>query len=129
MDSISFFSPFLALQVTVVHIQFSLASHFTKIYKAVTYNSRCHCSWPKCFNIFWSFAFGIVGIFFLCADLAAEAIDNTRALSLRYACEDVPHYYAHVDQMEGAALLKELNSIVSGHQSLSYKEVRTNCMW
>ncbi|KAJ8617074.1 hypothetical protein MRB53_013260 [Persea americana] len=80
-------------------------------------------SWPKCFNIFWSFAFGIVGIFFLCADLAAEAIDNTRALSLRYACEDVPHYYAHVDQMEGAALLKELNSIVSGHQSLSYKEV------
>ncbi|RWR91445.1 extracellular ribonuclease-like protein [Cinnamomum micranthum f. kanehirae] len=84
---------------------------------------RCHCNWPKCFNIFWSFAFGIVGIFFLYADLAAEAIDNTRALSLRYACEDVPHYYAHVDQMEGAALLKELNSIVSGHQSLSYKEV------
>ncbi|XP_058113674.1 uncharacterized protein LOC131256700 isoform X6 [Magnolia sinica] len=78
--------------------------------------------WLKYFNFSGRLAYGFVGIFFLSLNFVAEAHDNA-ALSLRYACEDVSHYYSHVERMEGAALMKELNSIVSHHQSLPYKEV------
>ncbi|XP_064951002.1 uncharacterized protein LOC135605162 isoform X2 [Musa acuminata AAA Group] len=40
-----------------------------------------------------------------------------------YPCEDVDSYYNGVSVLQGAALMKKLNSIVSPHQSLTYREV------
>ncbi|XP_018677595.1 uncharacterized protein LOC103968383 isoform X1 [Musa acuminata AAA Group] len=40
-----------------------------------------------------------------------------------YPCEDVDSYYNGVSVLQGVALMKKLNSIVSPHQSLTYREV------
>ncbi|XP_038986476.1 uncharacterized protein LOC120111972 [Phoenix dactylifera] len=52
----------------------------------------------------------------------ADAVSD-QAYSLTYQCEDVGSYYHDVDGLKGAALMKKLNSIVSPHLSLPYKEV------
>ncbi|KAL9242284.1 hypothetical protein vseg_016301 [Gypsophila vaccaria] len=64
-------------------------------------------------------------IFFVCL-LALCPIANAQDQMLsmdRYACEDVQSYYASVDHLKGEALSRELNSIIAGHHSLTYKEV------
>lgn len=38
-------------------------------------------------------------------------------------CEDTGSYYQDVDGLKGAALMEKLNSIVSPHRSLPYREV------
>lgn len=52
----------------------------------------------------------------------AEAFDDPSP-SFMYDCEDVSNYYDSAENLEGKSLKKKLNSIISGHQSLSYREV------
>lgn len=78
--------------------------------------------WFRFFFISWRWASRIIFIFLFCFNFVAEAYDHS-SLSLSYDCEDVSSYYAQVEHLEGEALKKKLNSIISEHQSLSYKEV------
>lgn len=55
----------------------------------------------------------------------AAAFDNPSP-SFMYGCEDVSNYYDSVENLEGKSLKKKLNSIISRHQSLSYREVFSN---
>ncbi|XP_042409684.1 extracellular ribonuclease-like [Zingiber officinale] len=48
---------------------------------------------------------------------------NSAVTATIYPCEDVDRYYTGVDGLQGAALMKKLNSIVSAHQSLRYKDI------
>lgn len=78
--------------------------------------------WFRFFFISWRWASRIIFIFLFCFNFVAEAYDHS-SLSLSYDCEDVSSYYAQVEHLEGEALKKKLNSIISEHRSLSYKEV------
>ncbi|RVW76734.1 hypothetical protein CK203_047587 [Vitis vinifera] len=81
-----------------------------------------NCMWFRFFFISWRWASRIIFIFLFCFNFVAEAYDHS-SLSLSYDCEDVSSYYAQVEHLEGEALKKKLNSIISEHRSLSYKEV------
>ncbi|XP_078165965.1 uncharacterized protein LOC144560598 [Carex rostrata] len=52
----------------------------------------------------------------------AYAIEKSKAIS-KYPCEEVGTYYKDLEGLEGVDLAKRLNSIVSPHHSISYKEV------
>ncbi|GAB4853552.1 hypothetical protein Ancab_017743 [Ancistrocladus abbreviatus] len=53
----------------------------------------------------------------------APMVHAKSPVSITYPCEEVESYYAGAGRLKGEALRKELNSIIAGHQSLSYKEV------
>lgn len=55
-------------------------------------------------------------------DPIARALDSVK-VQLAYPCEDISSYYSGIDGLSGAALMKELGSLVSDHKSLPYKEV------
>ncbi|KAF5186234.1 Extracellular ribonuclease [Thalictrum thalictroides] len=78
--------------------------------------------WLKFFKFSRRLASGIVAFYLLGLTVIGEAHGDPY-LSLEFACEDVSHYYASIDHKEGKDLMKELNSIISSHKSLSYKEV------
>lgn len=40
-----------------------------------------------------------------------------------YPCEDVSQYYFGLDGAQGSALMHKLNTLVSGHTPLPYKQV------
>ncbi|XP_043693326.1 extracellular ribonuclease-like [Telopea speciosissima] len=68
---------------------------------------------------------GISSIYLFCFNLCSEAHGNQTPLFVgSAACEDVSNYYSRAEKIEGEALKKELQAIISSHhQSLSYKEV------
>ncbi|XP_072971162.1 uncharacterized protein [Typha angustifolia] len=68
----------------------------------------------NCFRVLISGAFAFAYLHTINADVAS---------AFTYPCEDVGHYYEDVDGVEGVALMKKLNSIVSPHRSLPYKDV------
>jgi endonuclease I len=66
----------------------------------------------------------VISIYLLCClNLVALAQDYPSLSTSSYGCEDVSSYYASVKGLEGKALKKKLHSVISKHQSLSYKEV------
>ena len=66
----------------------------------------------------------IISIYLLCClNLVALAQDYPSLSTSSYGCEDVSSYYASVKGLKGKALKKKLHSVISKHQSLSYKEV------
>ncbi|KAI5568614.1 hypothetical protein BDE02_12G025800 [Populus trichocarpa] len=66
----------------------------------------------------------VISIYLLCClNLVALAQDYPSLSTSSYECEDVSSYYASVKGLEGKALKKKLHSVISKHQSLSYKEV------
>ncbi|KAF9616290.1 hypothetical protein IFM89_029066 [Coptis chinensis] len=69
-----------------------------------------------------SLTFGIIALYLFGPKLTGEAYGDPY-LSFGFPCEDVSHYYTSADHMEGEDLKKELNSIISPHHSLSYKQV------
>ncbi|KAG1331909.1 hypothetical protein COCNU_02G018770 [Cocos nucifera] len=79
--------------------------------------------WAKldnCFNLLVSGIITVSTLFTL--SRVADAVSD-QANSSTYQCEDAGSYYHDVDGLKGAALMKKLNSIVSPHRSLPYKEV------
>ena len=80
----------------------------------------CRLCVDNCFSFFVSGV--IVSSSFLLANPIAYSL-NKENLKLNYPCEDVRSYYSGVDGLRGAALMKDLGSLVSDHKSLPYKEV------
>lgn len=64
---------------------------------------------------------------FLSLDPVSYALDNAK-VKLNHRCQDVSGYYSGIDGLEGAALMKDLGSLVSDHKSLAYKEVSGLCV-
>lgn len=66
----------------------------------------------------------VISIYLLCClNLVALAQDYPYLSTSSYGCDDVSSYYASVKGLEGKTLKKKLHSVISKHQSLSYKEV------
>ena len=85
--------------------------------------------WAKldnCFNLLVSGIITVSTLFTL--SRVADAVSD-QANSSTYQCEDAGSYYHDVDGLKGAALMKKLNSIVSPHRSLPYKEVGARNFW
>ena len=57
----------------------------------------------------------------------AYAIEKSKAIS-KYPCEEIGTYYKDLEGLEGVDLAMRLNSIVSPHHSISYKEVSVLCI-
>ncbi|KAL9249356.1 Extracellular ribonuclease-like protein, partial [Drosera capensis] len=70
----------------------------------------------------WTWAGWAIFMYLYSLCLGAKAVENP-PLSISYPCEDAQDYYASAEHLTGEALRKQLNSIVRGHRSLSYKEV------
>ncbi|KAJ4959202.1 hypothetical protein NE237_026313 [Protea cynaroides] len=78
--------------------------------------------WLRWFSFPLILASGISSIYLFSFNLSSEA-HVYRSPLFKYACEDVSNYYAHAEKKKGQALKKELHSISSSHQSLSYEKV------
>ncbi|XP_020523532.1 uncharacterized protein LOC18435609 isoform X2 [Amborella trichopoda] len=79
--------------------------------------------WFSCFVSSWRGPIRVFMVLLLWLCLIGESKGEEAQNLQRYACEDVLHYYAPVQDLKGAPLMEKLHSIVSGHQALRYKEV------
>ncbi|XP_068327500.1 uncharacterized protein [Pyrus communis] len=81
-------------------------------------------NYRKCISVSWRWVSQIISFYLLFLNVVADAaaFDNPSP-SFMYGCEDVSNYYDSVENLEGKSLKKKLNSIISRHQSLSYREV------
>lgn len=78
----------------------------------------------RCFKNSWRWAsWIIISVQLFCSNLVIEAHAADLYPLYKSGCEDVHEYYSNVGNLKGEALKKKLNSIISIHQSLSYKEV------
>ncbi|CAA6671112.1 unnamed protein product [Spirodela intermedia] len=57
------------------------------------------------------------------AGISAASVDGRLSSLETYSCEDVAGYYAGLEGLDGAALMRRLSAVVSAHRSLTYKEV------
>ncbi|CAN6547540.1 unnamed protein product [Malus baccata var. baccata] len=80
-------------------------------------------NYRKCISVSWRWVSQIISFYLLFLNVVAdaEAFDDPSP-SFMYDCEDVSNYYDSAENLEGKSLKKKLNSIISGHQSLSYRE-------
>ncbi|GMH03157.1 hypothetical protein Nepgr_004996 [Nepenthes gracilis] len=88
------------------------------------------------FRVFWNwlwieFFYGakrwaswIISIYMFTLTLGAKAHGNPPH-SVIHACEHVHNYYVSAEHLNGEALRKELNSLIAGHHSLSYRESKS----